>query len=76
MNDKIKSPEVLLISEKGEQKGVVKIEEALELANEANLDLVEISPNSNPPVCKILDFGKYRYEQSKKAQGAKKHQNQ
>ena len=74
MNDKIKSPEVLLISEKGEQKGVVKIEEALELANEANLDLVEISPNSNPPVCKILDFGKYRFERQKKKKLNKKKQ--
>ena len=63
-----------MISEKGEQKGVVRIEEAIELANEANLDLVEISPNANPPVCKILDFGKYRFERQKKKKLNKKKQ--
>ena len=63
-----------MITEKGEQKGVIGIEEAIELANQANLDLVEISPNANPPVCKILDFGKYRFEQQKKKKLNKKKQ--
>ena len=55
-----------MITESGEQKGIVKIEEALELANDVNLDLIEISPNAKPPVCKILDFGKYRFDRQKK----------
>jgi len=63
-----------LITETGEQKGIVKLEEAIELANNANLDLVEISPNGNPPVCKILDFGKYRFERQKKKKLNKKKQ--
>ena len=63
-----------MITETGEQKGVVKLEEAIELANNANLDLVEISPNGNPPVCKILDFGKYRFERQKKKKLNKKKQ--
>ena len=65
---------MLLINEKGEQKGIVKIAEALALASEANLDLVEISPNAKPPVCKILDFGKYRFERQKKKKLNKKKQ--
>ena len=63
-----------MINEKGEQKGVIKREKAIELANEANLDLVEISPNTKPPVCKILDFGKYRFERQKKRKLNKKKQ--
>ena len=63
-----------MITETGEQKGIVKLEEAIELANNANLDLVEISPNGNPPVCKILDFGKYRFERQKKKKLNKKKQ--
>ena len=65
---------MLLITETGEQKGVVKLEHAIEMANNANLDLVEISPNANPPVCKILDFGKYRFERQKKKKLNKKKQ--
>ncbi len=63
-----------LIAADGEQVGVVDIGEALRRAEEAGLDLVEISPNAEPPVCKILDYGKYKYEQQKKANEARKKQ--
>jgi len=65
---------VLLIDEKGNQRGVVRINEAIEMANDVNLDLVEISPNANPPVCKILDYGKYKFEREKKKKLNKKKQ--
>jgi len=65
-----------VIGAEGEQVGVVSINEALQLAYDANLDLVEISPNADPPVCKIMDFGKYQFEQNKKLQAAKKKQKQ
>jgi len=64
----------LLIDERGNQRGVVRIDKAIELANDANLDLVEISPNAKPPVCKILDFGKYKFEREKKKKLNKKKQ--
>lgn len=60
----------------GEQVGVVSINEALQLAYDANMDLVEISPNADPPVCKVMDYGKYQFEQNKKLQAAKKKQKQ
>lgn len=63
-----------VIDENGEQKGVMKTFDAIRLAEDAGLDLVEVSPNANPPVCKILDFGKYRYEMEKKQRDAKKNQ--
>ncbi len=63
-----------LIDENGEQKGVMRTYDAIRLAEEAGLDLVEVSPNANPPVCKILDFGKYRYEMEKKQRDAKRNQ--
>ena len=66
--------EVRLIDEEGVMRGIVSIDEALALAEEADLDLVNISPNADPPVCKILDYGKYRYEQQKKEKNAKKNQ--
>jgi len=65
---------VRLISETGKQVGVVSVTEALNLANRAGLDLVEISPNANPPVCKILDFGQYYYQKERKMRDARKHQ--
>ncbi len=65
-----------MIGAEGEQVGIVSINDALQLAFEANLDLVEISPNADPPVCKIMDFGKYQFEQNKKLQAAKKKQKQ
>ncbi len=65
-NDKIRAQKVRLIDQNENMLGVVDKNEAMRLAKEADLDLVEVSPNSDPPVCRILDFGKYRYEQSKK----------
>ena len=67
-------PQVRLIDEKGENRGVVSTREAMALADQAGLDLVEISPTASPPVCKILDFGKYKYEAQKKAAEARKKQ--
>lgn len=67
-NDRIRVPEVRLVGPAGEQVGVVRIEVALRLAQEADLDLVEVAPNSKPPVVKIMDYGKFKYEQSKKDQ--------
>ncbi|HJM11551.1 MAG: translation initiation factor IF-3 [Candidatus Marinimicrobia bacterium] len=74
INDKITEDEVRLISEVGEQLGVVKIDDALQKAQDAGLDLVEVAPNSKPPVCKILNFGKIKYEAKKKLQNSKKKQ--
>ena len=74
INDKIRVREVRLIDEEGNQKGIVPTLEALKLARDSDLDLVEVSPNANPPVCKILDYGKYRFEQEKKLRDAKKNQ--
>ena len=65
-----------LISKDGEQLGIVPLKEALRQADEADLDLVEIAPNAKPPVCKVMDFGKYRYEQAKKRDEARKKQKQ
>lgn len=74
INNAIRVEEVRLIDENGEQVGVVKVSDAISRAEEAGLDLVEISPNASPPVCKILDYGKYKYEQQKKAAEARKKQ--
>jgi len=74
VNDRIRCPEVRLIGAEGENVGVVSPERALELAENAGLDLVEISPNAEPPVCKIMDFGKYKYEQQKRESEARKKQ--
>jgi translation initiation factor IF-3 len=74
INDAVRAREVQLISENGENLGVISRTDALAKAQEAGLDLVEISPNSNPPVCKILDYGKFKYEQQKKAAEQKKKQ--
>lgn len=73
-NKRIRVPEVRLIGEDGEQLGVFITREALRRAEEAGLDLVEISPMARPPVCKIMDYGKYKYDQSKKKQEQKKKQ--
>ncbi len=67
---------VRLISEDGEQLGIVPIEQARAHAEEAALDLVEVAPNSDPPVCRVMDYGKFKYQQAKKAQEAKKKQSQ
>jgi translation initiation factor IF-3 len=74
INEKILVREVRLIDEQGNQRGVVPTMEALAIARQAGLDLVEVSPNANPPVCKLLDFGKYRFEQEKKLRESKKRQ--
>jgi len=74
VNRQIRVPEILLIDENGEKIGIVPPEEGVERAEEAGLDLVEISPKATPPVCKIMDFGKFKYEQQKKAAEAKKKQ--
>lgn len=74
VNTQIRVPEVRLIDEKGNQVGVVRTQEALSRAEEAGLDLVEISPNVRPPVCRIMNYGKYQFEQSKKRSAQKKKQ--
>jgi translation initiation factor IF-3 len=76
INERIRVPEVRLIDEDGEQVGVIPTEEALEKARERDLDLVEVAPNSKPPVTRILDYSKYKYEQEQKAKAARKHQQQ
>jgi translation initiation factor IF-3 len=70
----IRVREVRVISPEGEQLGILPIEEALALAQERDLDLVEVAPNERPPVCRIMDYGKYKYQQSKRSQEAKKRQ--
>ncbi len=74
MNGEITSPKVRLVDENGEMIGVVTRFEGMQMAQKAGLDLVEVSPNAEPPVCKILDYGKYKYEQQKKRAEAKKKQ--
>ena len=74
INEQIRVREVRLIDDEGEQKGIVPIQEALKMAKERELDLVEVAPTANPPVCKILDFGKYRFEQEKKLRDSKRNQ--
>ena len=74
INQEIRVKEVRLIDENGENRGIVPIKEALVLADEAGFDLIEISPQAVPPVCKIMDYGKYKYEQKKKKNEAKKNQ--
>jgi translation initiation factor IF-3 len=74
INKSIRVPEVRVIDPDGNQIGVLPINEALTAASEFGLDLVEVSPNATPPVCKIMDYGRYKYEQTKKQQEAKKKQ--
>jgi len=74
INDQITAEEVRLVDQEGNMVGVMHIEEALQAAEDAGLDLVEVSPGAKPPVCKILDYGKYKYEAQKKANEAKKKQ--
>src|ERR1044071_1602601 len=74
LNERIRVPQVRLIDEKGVQVGVVPTFEALQMARERGLDLMEVSPNAQPPVCKICDYGKFKYEKKKKEQIAKKKQ--
>jgi translation initiation factor IF-3 len=76
INEAIRTREVRLINENGENVGVVSTREAIERARDADLDLVEVAPNAEPPVCKIMDFGKFQYEQAKKDREARKQQKQ
>ena len=74
INEQIRDKEVRLIGENGEQLGIMSSREAMQLAREAELDLVKIAPTAKPPVCKIIDYGKFRYEQARKEKEAKKKQ--
>nr|WP_256463955.1 translation initiation factor IF-3 [Georgenia sp. TF02-10] len=74
MNDRIRVPEVRLVGPGGEQVGVVRVEDALRLAQEADLDLVEVAPDARPPVAKLMDYGKYKYESAMKARDARRNQ--
>ena len=74
INGQIRDKEVRVIAENGDQLGVMPVKEAMKLAQEAELDLVKIAPKAQPPVCKIIDYGKYRYELARKEKEAKKKQ--
>ncbi|MBM4274828.1 MAG: translation initiation factor IF-3 [Deltaproteobacteria bacterium] len=74
INEQIRAPEVRLIDAEGKQMGVMPVREALAHAAEAHLDLVEVAPQAVPPVCRIMDYGKYKYQQSKKMQEARRRQ--
>ena len=76
INERIRVPEVRLIGEDGEQVGVLRIDDALRYAQERDLDLVEVAPDAKPPVCRVLDYSKYKYEQAQKQKQARKHQQQ
>lgn len=76
MNREIRAPRVRVVDEHGEQLGLMSSREALTLAQERELDLVEIAPQANPPVCKIIDYGKFKYEQQKRDKTQRKHQHQ
>jgi translation initiation factor IF-3 len=74
INEQIRDKEVRLIGVNGEQLGIMSAKEAMKLAQEADLDLVKVAPNAKPPVCKIIDYGKFRYEMARKEKDAKKRQ--
>jgi translation initiation factor IF-3 len=74
INERIRVPEVRLIDEEGKQLGVLSRDEALDYARERDLDLVEVAPDARPPVCRVLDYSKYKYEQEQKQKAARKHQ--
>ena len=76
INERIFAAQVRLVGPEGNQLGIVSLEKARELANQHDLDLVEVAPQANPPVCRIIDFSKFKYEQEKKEREAKKHQHQ
>ncbi len=76
INDRIRVPEVRLIGDDGKQMGIVKTSEALAYAQERDLDLVEVAPDARPPVCRVLDYSKYKYEQAQKQKAARRHQQQ
>jgi translation initiation factor IF-3 len=74
INDQIRVPKVRVVGPEGEMLGVITVAEGIEIARRAGMDLVEVSPNAEPPVCKVLDYGKFKYTQQKKANEAKKKQ--
>jgi translation initiation factor IF-3 len=76
VNERIRVPEVRLIGPDGSQMGVMSVQKAQEVANQNDLDLVEVAPQASPPVCRIIDFSKFKYDQEKKEREAKKHQHQ
>ena len=76
INERIRAPEVRLVGPKGEQIGIVSVNDALKLAQEADLDLVEVAPTARPPVCKLMDYGKFKYESAVKARESRKNQTQ
>lgn len=76
VNRQIRAPKVRVIGPKGDQVGIIQTREALAMAQDAGLDLVEIAPNAEPPVCKIIDYGKFRYDQTKREKESKKSQHQ
>ena len=76
INDRIRAAEVRLIGDDGEQIGVVKRDDAIAYARERDLDLVMVAPDAKPPVCRVLDYSKYKYEQAQKQKAARKHQQQ
>jgi translation initiation factor IF-3 len=76
INERIRVPEVRLIGDDGSQIGVIKTDEALRMAQDRDLDLVEVAPEARPPVCRVLDYSKYKYEQEQKQKQARKHQQQ
>lgn len=76
INERIRVPEVRLVGPGGEQVGIVRTDDARKLAYDADLDLVEVAPNAKPPVCKIMDYGKFKYEQAQKARESRKNQQQ
>ncbi|MDD5115545.1 MAG: translation initiation factor IF-3 [Candidatus Omnitrophica bacterium] len=76
INERINSPQVRVISREGSQLGVMSVQRALDIANQQELDLVEVAPTANPPVCRIIEFSKFKYDIEKKEREAKKHQKQ
>ena len=76
INERIRVPEVRLIDEDGQQVGIMRTQEALRYAQDRDLDLVEVAPDAKPPVCRVLDYSKYKYEQNQKQKAARKHQQQ
>jgi translation initiation factor IF-3 len=76
VNEQIRIPQLRVVDEEGEQLGILDRNEALDIARERGLDLVEVAPNARPPVCRIMDYGKFKYEESKKAKRAKQKQHQ
>ena len=74
INDRIRAREVLIIADSGERLGVMPLPQALQIARDADLDLVEVAPTANPPVCRVMDYGKFKYEQAKKERESRKNQ--